>query len=84
MDIGEQKRVIQIEPEPLRRPEFRPDPAEPLPEPSPAAEPEPAVVPAGPPGGAAVLEAARRNGPPHRGARRIAGRGPTRRPKRRC
>ena len=47
MDIGEQKRVIQIEPEPLRRPEFLPDRAVPERRPGPE-ELEPAAVPEGP------------------------------------
>ena len=47
MDIGEQKRVIQVEPEPLRAPE-RPVQPEPLvvPEPQPQREAEPVPVPA--------------------------------------
>jgi hypothetical protein len=41
MDIGEQKRVIVVEPEPLRAPQPLPPLREP--EPVPAAEPAPAA-----------------------------------------
>ena len=47
MDIGEQKRVIQVEPEPLRRPEISPDRAVPERRHAPE-ELEPALAPDGP------------------------------------
>jgi len=46
VDIGEQQRIIQVEPEPLRAPESPTEPEyEPLPAPVPSEEPGPSLVP---------------------------------------